>query len=198
VDVTELAFPDTPIAVASRDFAREVSSDAVYNHCERTYGFGVALGERERWDFDQEVFYVASLLHDLGLVERFDGPDDFEVNGANAAHAFVTQQGWDDAKADLVREAIALHMRVGTEDHDRKEVPLVRLGAAVDVLGWGLEDVPKDLTERLLADFPRANLKAELIRLMGDQMQRKPDSWIALMGANLDWLDRIRDAPFEE
>ena len=194
----EPRIPDTPIAIASRDLVREVSTDAIYHHCERTYAFGATLGAKEGWDFDEETFYVASLLHDLGLTERFDGPDDFERQGAEAAHAFLTWRGWPDAKADLVREAIAQHMYVGTEDHDRKEVPMVRLGAAADVLGWGLEDIPPDVVQRVMQAHPRGRLKQELLDAFADQIRRKPDSWLALVDANLDWLQRLRDAPFDD
>lgn len=190
--------PDTPIAIASRDLCREVSSEALTNHCERTFVFGAALGEREGYAFDGELLYVASMLHDLGLTERFDGPEEFEVQGANAAHDFLLGRGWDDAKAELVREAITLHDRVGTEDHERKEVPLLRLGAGVDVLGLGIEDVPPEIVERAVAEFPRAGLSAELVHLFGDQARRKPESWLGMLVENLDWLERIEQAPFEE
>jgi hypothetical protein len=184
--------------VAARDLAREVSSEAMFNHCERTFAFAAVLGEREGFEFDPEVLYVASALHDLGLTERFDGPGDFERQGAKAAHEFLMGRGWNESKADLVQEAIALHMRVGTEDHERKEVPLVRLGAAADCLGWGLEDIPPGVVRSVEEQYPRAGLKKELLHLMGDQIERKPDSWLALVDANLDWLERIREAPFPE
>ena len=197
--MAELATPpDTPIALASRDLCREVSSEALTNHCERTYAFGAALGEREGYAFDPELLYVASMLHDLGLTERFDGPEEFEVQGANAAHEFLVGRGWEDSRADLVREAITFHTKVGTEDHDRKEVPLLRLGAGADVLGLGIEDVPPDVVERALAEFPRAGLNAELVRLFADQARRKPESWLGMLVENLDWLERIEQAPFEE
>lgn len=191
------AAPDTPIAIASRDLCREVSSVGMTNHCERTFVFGAALGEREGYAFDPELLYVASMLHDLGLPERFDGPEEFEVQGANAAHDFLVGRGWEDSRADLVREAITWHTKVGTEDHERKEVPLLRLGAGVDVLGLGIEDVPPEVVERALAEFPRAGLKAELVERFADQARRKPESWLGMLVENLDWLERIEQAPFE-
>ena len=194
----EVATPDTPIATAARDLCREVSSPALTNHCERTYVFGAALGGRENQPYDPEVLYVASMLHDLGLTERFDGPDDFEAVGAEAAHRFLRDRGWESAKADLVREAISLHMRVGTEDHERKEVPLLRIGAAADVMGWGLEDIPDELVGRTLETYPRLGVTAEILAAFEDQIRRKPESWLAMVADGVDLLDRIREAPFEE
>ena len=194
----DLVVPDSPVAVASRDLAREVSSTALFNHCERTYAFAAILGDREGFEFDPELLYVASVLHDLGLTERYDGQEEFEVQGANAAHAFLTERGWDAEKADLVREAITFHTRVGTEDHERKEVPLLRMGAAVDVLGLGIEDVPSEDVRRIIETWPREGLTAELVEAFADQARRKPDSWIGLLVENMDWLDRIRNAPFDE
>ncbi len=193
-----LSAPDTAIAVASRDLAHEASNDALYFHCERTFHFAAALGERDGWAYDAEVLYVASMLHDLGLTERYDGPGEFEEQGADAAHGFLTGLGWDAANADLVREAITFHDRIGTDDHDRKEVPLLRLGAAADFFGWRTEDLPPELIEGILQAHPRAGLKAALVEAFGSQIERKPDSWLALLNQNLDWLDRIRAAPFDE
>ena len=190
--------PDTPIALAARDLAREVSSVALYNHCERTYGFGVVVGEREGFEFDRELLYVASILHDLGLTERFDGPEEFEVEGATAAHAFLTERGWDHEKAELVREAITFHTRPANEDHDRKEVRLLTMGAGVDVLGLGIEDVPADVVHAIVEEWPREGLKAELVERFGDQARRKPESWVGMLVENLDWLERIRAAPFDD
>ena len=194
----ELVVPDSPIAVASRDLAREVSSLPLYNHCERTYAFATVLGDREGFEFDPELLYVASILHDLGLTERFDGPDEFEVQGANAAHAFLTEQAWDPAKADLVREAITSHTRIPDGDHERKEVPLLTIGAGVDVLGLGIEDVPPEWVHRIVEEWPREGLKAELFERFGDQARRKPESWIGMLVENLEWLERIQAAPFDE
>jgi hypothetical protein len=194
----ELIVPDSPIAVASRDLAREVSSLPLYNHCERTYAFGAVLGDQEGFEFDPELLYVASILHDLGLTERFDGPDEFEVQGANAAHAFLTEQGWDPAKTNLVREAITFHTRPANEAHERREVPLLTIGAGVDCLGLGIEDVPSEWVHRIVEEWPREGLKAELVERFGDQARRKPESWIGMLVENLEWLERIQAAPFDE
>jgi HD domain-containing protein len=194
----EIKAPDTPVAIAARDLAREASSDALYNHCQRTYLLGAAYGHRQSMDYDAEAFYVASLLHDLGLTERFDGPGEFEREGAEAAARFLAERGYPGDRTELVRDAITVHMQAGSGEDARPEVALLQVGAGIDVLGLWLEDVPPDLVERAVEAWPRHGLKAELVRLFGEQARRKPDSWVGLLVANLDWLERIEAAPFSE
>lgn len=77
-------------------------------------------------------------MHDLGLTERFDAEQRFEVNGADAARAFVLEQGLSDEKAEIVWDAIALHTSIGIAIRKQPEIALVHLGATADLLGSGL------------------------------------------------------------
>jgi HD superfamily phosphodiesterase len=42
---------------------------------------------------DPEVLACATILHDLGLTEKYESNDRFEVDGANAARAFLRGHG---------------------------------------------------------------------------------------------------------
>ena len=83
------------------------------HHCLRTYVWGALLGRRDRLDWDDELLYVACLLHDLGLTPAHDGREPgiecFAVEGARAADAFLADAGWDVGRRARVAEAIVLH-----------------------------------------------------------------------------------------
>ena len=61
-------------------------------------------------DVDHELLYVGALFHDLGLTDKY-GTDKlrFEVDGANAAKAFLLDHGRSEADAAKVWTAVALH-----------------------------------------------------------------------------------------
>jgi hypothetical protein len=71
-------------------------------------------------DLDVESLCVAALFHDSGTTETYNGPARFEVEGADAAAAFLQSRGWSSAMVDPIWEAIAAvearHPRAGLEE----------------------------------------------------------------------------------
>lgn len=48
---------------------------------------------------------MGAIMHDLGWIERFNAEQRFDVNGADAARAFVLEQGLSDEKTEIVWDA---------------------------------------------------------------------------------------------
>ncbi len=188
--------PDTAVARAATDLLRASSPPALVNHCLRTYQFGASLGAQEGLEPDLEMLYLGSALHDLGLTERFDGPEPFEAQGAQAAYAFLVGTGYPAERARFVGEAIAFHLAVSTAQDPRPEVALLSLGAAVDVLGLRLDALPGARVAAVLDAHPRLDFKAVIAALMRDQAERKPDSLAGTYVREFDFLRLIADAPF--
>src|ERR1044072_4418648 len=91
-----VSVPHTPVISRAIEFARERSEPCLFNHAMRSWLFASITAQRNQTVHDGEVLAVATILHDLGLAESFDGPLRFEVEGANAARAFAREQGLDD------------------------------------------------------------------------------------------------------
>jgi HD superfamily phosphodiesterase len=64
-----------------------------------------SISESSSVSADRELLYLGAIMHDLGLTERFDAEQRFEVNGADAARAFVLEHGLSDEKAEIVWDA---------------------------------------------------------------------------------------------
>ena len=64
--------PDSKIAKEATELLLEVSPAFLANHCLRTFIFGDLLGQAANLNYDLEILYLGSLLHDLGLTERFN------------------------------------------------------------------------------------------------------------------------------
>jgi len=82
----ELSIPDSELALKAAKLVAEISPQFLY-HCMRTFLFANLIGQRN----EIELLYLGAIMHDLGLTERFDGDQRYEVDGADAAREFATR-----------------------------------------------------------------------------------------------------------
>jgi hypothetical protein len=191
-----MTIPDTALAVAATELLAASSSRALVNHCFRTYRFGLALAERDGLTPDRELFWLGAALHDLGLTPLYDGPEPFEEISAEVAHRFLLERGADAARADLVADAIRLHVQVTAATDPRPEVALVSIGAAVDVFGLRLDRIAPSVVAEILAEHPRLGFTAAILAIAADQAERKPASAMAELVRTAG--ARIAAAPFAD
>jgi hypothetical protein len=81
--------PDTVLVRDAIDLSRSASEPFLFNHAMRSWLFGVLLSESAERAPDAELLAVATILHDLGLTDRYTAENRFEVDGANAARSFL-------------------------------------------------------------------------------------------------------------
>jgi len=194
-----LALPDSALAQGAAALLRAVADDWLVQHSVRTYRFGSALLARVGVDADPELLYVASMLHDVGLGTVFDdGVTPFHLRTAAVAGAFMTTQGRSIDESSLIYDAIALHLDLSSADDARGVVAGVHLGAAADVIGLRIEDVPPEVVEQVLAAHPRSDTKAHLVRVLAAEADRKPYGQAARLVREVAFLDLIVAAPFDE
>jgi hypothetical protein len=87
--------------------------------------------------------------------------------------------------ADVIWQAIALHTSPGIPIRLADEIALVHLGAGLDFLGFGLDQVPSRLVEELLEIYPRMNFKAEFRNLLIEHCRHNPAAQV------LTWTDDV-------
>src|ERR1700693_2590616 len=85
--------PDTVLIRDAIDLSRSASEPFLFNHVMRSWLFGVLLSENAERAPDPELLAVATILHDLGLTDRYTADNRFEVDGANAARSFLKGGG---------------------------------------------------------------------------------------------------------
>lgn len=197
VDERDLVIPDTPLCLQASEWVRTLSPDFLLNHSLRTYGFGCALARRDGLSYDRELFYLASLMHDLGLTEACQGPKAFEVEGADHAYRYLIGREVPEARARAVHHAIALHVRVGLAVKHSREGALLQAGAGLDVIGLRAEDLTPSSRQRMVQVWPRLDCKKRLAESLRAQARCKPHCNLA-GHVDLGFLGRIRQAPFAE
>ena len=188
--------PDSRLARQAEDLIRAVQPLFLTNHAFRSHFLAVALADRDQIGFDTELLYVASLLHDVGLVEEFDTGACFEEDGAAAATRLASLEGWPPERADALAEAIRLHVATNVELGDGAEAFLLWHSTALDVGGDRHGDVRAATVSAVLAAYPRLDFKEGFTELIADQAKRKPGCWAATAMRN-GLAQRIAAAPFE-
>jgi HD superfamily phosphodiesterase len=109
MDFAEIKVPDTALVRDAIDLTRSLLEPFLFNHVMRSWLFGIVLAESAVIAPDAELLAVAAILHDLGLTERYNGENRFEVDGANAAREFLKDRGISAQPTQVVWDAIALH-----------------------------------------------------------------------------------------
>src|SRR5271168_4864651 len=90
VSISGVMVPDSKLAREVTDLVRDTESPLLFNHSTRVYYFGSLAGKRRGLKFDPELLYIGAMFHDMGLTPRYSSKSDrFEVDGANAAQAFL-------------------------------------------------------------------------------------------------------------
>ena len=181
-EIAGVRIPDSALAKKAVDLALQVSPPVVWTHVVRTFVFGALVGQSRKMRYDEELFFLASVLHDLGLTKEFWGQERFEVVGADAADAFLKDQGVSEARREIVWDAIALHTSIGIASRKRPEIALVHVGAGMDVVGRGLDMLPSDVVEQTIEALPRHDFKNGFFRVVVDTIAQAPQS------ANMTWM----------
>jgi hypothetical protein len=168
--------PGGPLAALVLDAVARAVVPAVRDHSARTYlhaaliapGRGLVPGR----DFEEVLLFCACALHDLGTAAAHDGPNRFEVEGADAAATLLSAQGLDAAAVDQVWEAIALHTSPQIAERRGPITMLTRLGVLAD-FGDPAGDA-HGLRPAIEQRHPRRDIERELKRLVVEQALRQP------------------------
>jgi hypothetical protein len=131
------------------------------------------MGRAAGLTFDEELLYLASILYDLGLTERFIGAKPFEIEGALAAETFLREQGLPASKAAVVWDGIAMHP-LAISQYRQPEIKLVASGAAADVVVAGLDRISPADRDAVLEAFPRLGFKSEFVATCAEVVRRYP------------------------
>jgi hypothetical protein len=199
---------DSKIATAATQLSREVSPPYLFNHALRTFLFGSLIGKKLRQKFDEEVLYLACILHDLGLTERFEGELPFEIQGAEAAKTFLEQHAYAKDKAGVVWDGIAMHASL-IGHYKQPEIRLVGEGAGADVVGPDPSRITKAEIDEVLGAFARLEFKNSFLKTCAGVVRRHPGAATRFFMRDIgeryvpefhpqNFCDLVAHAPFSE
>ncbi|MEI9412419.1 hypothetical protein [Mesorhizobium salmacidum] len=159
-----VSVPDTPLVGRAIEHARQLCEPYLFNHVVRSWLFAVRIAQVQNIEHDGEVVAVGTLLHDVTLNETFAGPRRFEVEGADLARAFVRQGGFDERRAQLIWDSVALNSTPSIGLYKEAEVALCTAGICLDVVGLQYSLISAAEIARIVGEFPRLQMKRRMTR----------------------------------
>ena len=207
--IAGVSVPDTPLITAVIEYAQRLSEPYLFNHAMRSWLFAEAIGGRKGIDYDHEIVAIGTILHDIGLTASVSGPNRFEVNGADAAAAFIKGQGFSDRRIQLVWDLVALNSTPSLALHKEPEVAVGTMGIGLDYGGFGVEALAAGDIERILSAFPRLKMKERFAETCCRLVTAKPeishDNFLRDFGERfvpgykaVSTVDLLMNAPFDE
>ncbi|BAB48453.1 hypothetical protein [Mesorhizobium japonicum] len=207
--VAGVSVPDTTIVARTLDYARLEYEPYLFNHVVRSWLFAVRIAQLRNIDHDAEVVAVGTLLHDVTLNERFDGPRRFEVEGADLARVFAREGGVDERRAQLIWDSVALNSTPSIGLYKEAEVALCTAGIGLDVIGFQYERIPSEEIARIVQEYPRLNMKRRMTKCFCHIAEKRPettyDNFVRDFGERhiLGYrapssVDLVANAPFDE
>jgi hypothetical protein len=176
--IAGIAVPDSKLAREITELVRDTETPLLFHHSSRVYYFGALAGQHRGLKFDPELLYAGAMFHDMGLMPSHSSTHErFEVDGANAARAFLRSHNIAPQDIDTVWTAIALHTTPGIPQHMHPVVALVTAGVEMDVLGLTYPEYSDVEREAVVHAHPRSGrFKDDIIQAFYDGISHKPET----------------------
>jgi HD domain len=181
---------DPPPTVLGAEVGRllEQQAPVVRYHCERTYQFAAAFAKADGLELDDEVLYLGTVLHDVGLSPGGDESARFEVRGANVVRTMLLDHGMETARLANVWDCIAMHASSALARHKSPETRYSNRGISLDVRGAGGEALEPEFVRAVLDRWPRHDFPSRFPAVLQDEVRAHPDS------TRMSWLEPIATA----
>ena len=124
--------PQDELSLSALSLAHSNLPTTIFNHSLRVYLYSSWLANRESTPVSNPLLFVACILHDLGASDSYNGPQRFEIEGADAASDHCKHHSLPDSDCHKVWTAIALHTTPGVAERIDPFTRLVRLGVKLD------------------------------------------------------------------
>jgi hypothetical protein len=196
---TDLSFiPNNPTCTKAYSLVSSHLPPTILNHSIRVFQYASHIStlplspvfDHLAWSCrsteDKEtLMFIASMFHDLGACDEFDGEERFEVCGADAARRFMETMGFDGSARDDVWTAIACHTSPGIAENIAPLARIIRLAVLCDFDRVGVREEMGvvGMVGELEGGLPRWDIE----KMLGDMVVRQI--------ARKDGRDRVKKAP---
>jgi hypothetical protein len=185
-NIAGIEIPDSTLAREATEFVQDVSTQLLFDHSRRVFLWASLLGTERRLNFDPELLYVGAMFHDIGLVEGHRSAHErFEIDGANAARAFLQRHALPEEQIAVVWDAIALHTTPEIPHYKQSEVLLVTLGVEYDVLGLRFDELSPEQRSNVVTAHPRTGFKTGIVQSFYKGIREKPETAFGTMNTDI-------------
>jgi hypothetical protein len=207
--IAGVAIPDSALAREATEFVQDASTQLLFDHSRRVFLWASMRAEQLSLGYDAELLYVGAMFHDVGLlVGHRSAHERFEIDGANAARAFLERHGLPEEQVMTVWESIALHTTRQVPKYKQPEVRLVALGVQYDLYGSPFDALSPEQRDAVLAAHPRTKFKTGMIEALAAGISDKPETAVGTMMTDIlettvpgyvrpNFCDYLRNSRFE-
>jgi hypothetical protein len=175
--IAGVAIPDSALAREATEFVQDASTQLLFDHSRRVFLWASMRAEQLSLGYDAELLYIGAMFHDVGLLEGHRSERErFEIDGANAARAFLERHGLPEEQVMTVWESIALHTTRQVPNYKQPEVRLVALGVQYDLFGSPFDALSPEQRDAVLAAHPRTKFKTGIIEALAAGISYKPQT----------------------
>lgn len=177
-EVSGIRVPESKLARKAAQITRDAEGNLLFQHSMRVYYWAALAGRRKGLSFDPELLYVTAMFHDYGLTAGYgESHLRYEVDGANAARAFLQSEGISEADSQMVWLAIALHTTNGISPHLYPIAALLAEAANMDLVGAGFDEFTAEQRSAVEAAYPRQPQFAEgFLQALYDSLKHRPET----------------------
>jgi HD superfamily phosphohydrolase YqeK len=164
------AILDTPISKSAYAHAADILHPSILNHSIRVFKYADEIAKHTSSKYftdphQRDLLFTACILHDIGTTQEYNGPQRFEVEGADAAVKHLSRFAVSEADAHSVWTAIACHTSPGIGERIGELSRIVRIAVITDFRRDTTEwKMLEPIRERLEAQHERA----EIEKVLGD------------------------------
>ncbi|KAJ7222216.1 hypothetical protein GGX14DRAFT_662909 [Mycena pura] len=150
-----------------------------FNHSHRVYVYGAAIAKTHfpDWTYDNETYFLACLLHDIGTADKFLATTkmSFEFKGAIVARDLILQLGGVEDQADSVCDAIVRHQDIFVKGGNITQIgQALQLATILDNVGIRANLIHPNLIKTTVEAFPRHGWSAHFARVIDKELSLKP------------------------
>jgi hypothetical protein len=180
--IAGVAIPDSALAREATELVRDAATELLFDHSRRVFLWASMRAEQLSLAHDAELLYVGAMFHDVGLLASHRSADErYEIDGANAARAFLERHGLPEEQVMTVWESIALHTTRQVTDYKQPEVRLVALGVQYDLFGSSFDALSPEQRGAVLAAHPRTKFEEGMIDALATGIRHKPQTAVGTM-----------------
>ncbi|KAL8925729.1 MAG: hypothetical protein Q9172_002120 [Xanthocarpia lactea] len=159
-NVASIKLPDSTLAASVLEYAQKELSTETFNHSMRVYYYGKAIHLQQfpGWQFTDETYLLACLLHDIGTTDKNISATrmSFEYYGGILALDLLSKELHAPIEqAESVAEAVFRHQDIGETGKITTIGQLLQLATIFDNMGGHKDLVHHDTIKDVTTHYPR-------------------------------------------
>lgn len=184
LELADARLPDTALTLRAEREARAVLSPPLLEHAYRSYWFARVLAAVDGADYDDELVYVACLLHAVALEQPSAGCC-FTLISAHRAIEIASAAGETPQRAHELAAAIAEHLSFGISTDLSDPAGFVAAGILLDIFGIRLSELDPVWVQELLLLHPRTGFEHTVVAALRAESAAVPagrTAWLMSWG----------------